>query len=1152
VDELVIHPRNPAELDQFLKETGGQILMTDVLLQEKAAGRLPRRYLVRVNPDLGRVEDLPQMSAMFGRKQKLLASSEAALKLCSLVLRYKLNGLVVGVNPRLQFMDKPRWGVNPFRDTIGIGSDGTFKHRLFDIPKVWSYLALWDKDTNRIPVAFLDQGFSPNSDFRPPLAECDMDGADLVENLFMDFRCEPGAATSPPTTGNSFFGDKSWHGNGVVTVAGGVVNNGYGAAGTGGQVVVPMLYRYGTASYAFEIGLGIRKAVLDGAAVINISAGYPCVVVSDFGIGSEICTPAGRAVFCAMITTELELAAALVCADAGLLLAIPFAGPVLAAEVCGAAQLAAAGAGLACLATLIEGDVRNTMEEGVAFALENGVPVVSISGNKINADNLPPLLLDFIDTEDMNVDHWQIIPGVIDGVICVGAAHDPNPNDGNVTWENAHFFGERVDIWAPIKSKYYCPPTTDAVEPDPTRHVEEKIGGTSAAVPYITGLIADMMAINPTLNPLNPNLTALERRAIPGRIRDLLVDTAYDAPNLNDWGYRDPTGRRRNLVRPLAALQRAAQDVIPNLGVYDDTLNFDEIDANTSHDVREMAFDLGVLPDAAHAPLEPSGTILTIPGVEPAGVPYTDEDWFSFTVPTAMERRTNQFGQTFDVPRHGLYETTILLITPDTNRFGALEISGAGFVAGDRVFQPPTADETVREFRAPPMFDGATRSFRVRSDAAGSDNVYLLRAFSAWSSALPEGDRFDVRATAFIPPDNNVQNRAVPLGGEGEFAWQTVFEQGNVDPLASSITITNLSIHTMDDVDWFTLAQVPPYEFYRSRNCKPQLRISWDAPLRLRVVSQFGDELFRIERTPADIPYSYIGAGVSFSLEAVVPGEFLQYNLTLTFRAPDDNICQLENHLGGSDFSDGGYADPQGGGGSFLFPRFLPLVTDATELARYRRGFAEVRRNLDQNGRVTTGDLYLIEWRGGASFTLAVELVRGDSIQLRLSDTQGKTVAAASRSRIRLQQTAAPTLDILGLPYVLLEAASLPPGPYLLAISHGQPNTELKLFLPAGATSTGAMTAEEYLQKYLPATSEGDGLPVSAPTAVTLVNHRANDDRFEFGFLSQPWVTYQVEYTPFLGESGWKTLQVVEGNGGLITISNWIGNATRFYRVRAE
>jgi len=94
---------------------------------------------------------------------------------------------------------------------------------------------------------------------------------------------------------------------------------------------------------------------------------------------------------------------------------------------------------------------------------------------------------------------------------------------------------------------------------------------------------------------------------------------------------------------------------------------------------------------------------------------------------------------------------------------------------------------------------------------------------------------------------------------------------------------------------------------------------------------------------------------------------------------------------------------------------------------------------------------------------------------------------------------AAPTLDILGLPYVLLEAASLPPGPYLLAISHGQPNTELKLFLPAGATSTGAMTAEEYLQKYLPATSEGDGWPVSAPTAVTLVNHRANHDRFEFG-----------------------------------------------------
>jgi len=105
--------------------------------------------------------------------------------------------------------------------------------------------AVWDKDEARIPLGVLDAGFAPNDDYREPLIQCDLEGDNLIAGFLNGVECAPGIAVRPPTVGNSFFGTPSWHGNGVVTTAGGIINSGWGSAGVGGQVVEPMLYRYG-------------------------------------------------------------------------------------------------------------------------------------------------------------------------------------------------------------------------------------------------------------------------------------------------------------------------------------------------------------------------------------------------------------------------------------------------------------------------------------------------------------------------------------------------------------------------------------------------------------------------------------------------------------------------------------------------------------------------------------------------------------------------------------------------------------------------------------------------------------------------------------------------------------------------------------------
>jgi hypothetical protein len=697
--ELVFVPRDAGQTAQFLRDSGGEVLRT--LAFPAADGRPARTYhLVRVDPPAVTPEHVATLRTAMGQSAPLHADSGDMLNLLAMTWALRLQGYAVAVNPRLEATSTP--GPSP-SEAANLTRIMSYAPPL-NVPGMWAFLAVWDADERRIPLGVLDAGFAPNRDYREPLVQCDLEGDSLWEGLSGGIACGPGVAVRPPTVGNSFFGTPSWHGNGVVATAGGVLNNDWGTAGVGGQVIEPMLYRYGLASYAFEIGLGIRKAVEDGATVLNLSAGYPCRILTELDIGIGWCAPAERAVICTVATGSLGVAMEAVCAVIPALQGIPVVGPGLAqsvADACGAVRVALQVGSAACYGTMLLGDLRDPMEEAIAFAAERGVPLVASAGNVLSRGDLPAIIAPLIDVENNSADDWRFVPATLPHVIGAGACGD------NWPFANIHFQGAQVDLWAPIRSYYFSPPTITAVTGS-EEQTRKSFGGTSAAAPYISGVIAAMQAVNPSLDPRTPGLSAAERGAIVGRITALLTGQAWSAAELTAMAPATQTAatqaaatERRNMINPLRTVQAAAAGIHPDpatLG-YDTAYDTDEIDpaaaADTADDAR--AIELGQTL---------SGAIVTIRG-ENGATDRTDQDWFRYAAPAAS---------------YALYRAQFLLAVP--SGYGALTADTPGYAITPEPTLSTTAEDVYR-IEGPIAFAGTSHPFRI-TGSNGSDNLYRL------------------------------------------------------------------------------------------------------------------------------------------------------------------------------------------------------------------------------------------------------------------------------------------------------------------------------------------------------------------------------------------------------------------------------------------
>ncbi|MBK8251371.1 MAG: S8/S53 family peptidase [Polyangiaceae bacterium] len=866
-DELIVHPVDDHHLRDFLDVTGAKLVDRELAAKTQGGDHKPLKLrelpVLRDLPN-GTQNTRPQrqpsaltklpkkryeqarlaaLRTLFADDKLLLTNDEEFLNVYAQALDLHAQGFRVAFNPRLEWSGEPSavegLGVaNP----MSTGAKAHISDPIFGLQKAWAYLSLWDADTRRIPVAFVDIGFAPNADF-PRI---------LIERNVATGIAGPGQATAPPTVGNSFFGSRSWHGNGVVTTAAGVFNNGYGTTGTGGQVIDAMLYKTDLLGYAFGMGTAIRMAVDDGATIINISAGYPCTIQTNLIGGFRVCSPGARVAFCAALDAALHAAAAAA-------FAIPFAGLVL-----GPALLLTASLVLpACLLLVALGDPRSPMETAVAYAMERGVTVVSIPGNQQTAQSLGPLA-EFVPTGPQDASAWEVVPGVIPGVICVGAA-DPN---ASTAYTNQHYFGARVDVWAPTGGDYSHPPTTDAVVPSAQQVFDTSgFGGTSASAPYVTGIIAMMQAINPSLDPRTPGLTAAQKAAIPGRIRSILVGTATPASALPTNPADPNVARRRNLVNAFAAVRAAAAGVIPDYDAlgYDTSLGFDErnsaVRMDTVSTARTVRLDL---------PAQFAGTILNLkaaPGS--SGATFADVDMYSLVAPSSP----------------GVYQGGVIQLIQPAGARGELRIND---LPGTLMGITPDGLEEVRAYTIPALFESQSFLCRV-SGFMGSDSVYKLRLEPAVRMAAPAGDRFDDNSGRHPRglPNNNSRDAAVPIGRE-PIPWQV--SGVSVAPVAT-VTLTDLTLHTSTDEDWFEIVSfpdIPPTcDYVISITAGEGTRVEIRASDGTVIASGLGDLTATIE--PAHLPL--------FIRVRSATGGPISYSLGVTYNALPPAVCEFRRRM---------------------------------------------------------------------------------------------------------------------------------------------------------------------------------------------------------------------------------------------------------------
>lgn len=879
VDELIFYPRDARDLKRFLHETRGRVVATDPV---RTKPRAATSVLVQVDTSRADVQRLPVMQALMGVNRRLYVSSPEVLRLLALALTLHMEGYVIALNPRLQAMGAPQ--VTEHRaPPISPGTQMTDDH--FQVDRTWTFLALREADTRRVNVGILDQGFCINPDFRGfpgAIAECDMEGANLVEGLTRGFRCGPGVAEGPPTVNAGFFGNRTWHGNMIAATIGGVLNNGFGTQGVGGQVVQPMLFRFGLASYAFEIGLGISKAAEDGANVINVSAGYPCRLVTNLGVDPGICGTGERAAFCTLVTAGLVLATAAVCAAAAAIAAIPIIGlglaaPVIAAcIVAAAATLAASGA---CFATLIAGDPRGPMQRGVDLAAGRGVPVIANAGNILRRGDLPPVIGDIIDTTDNNADDWRIIPCVLNNVICVGAAdatvHDPT--NLLVGHPNLEFVGPSVDIWAPDGANFFRPDQTATCTPPTDHHADSGFGGqTSAATAYVTGVVAALQAISPNLDPQR-------RTADPGRIPAetlaLLRQTGWPASTADGRGI---------LINPRAAVEAAAAPNFRALG-YDQNLNFDET-GGPSGDTQGAPFDLGVL---GTTPASFTHTIHNLPAqpsnlVGFSGVASVDRDWIRFGIPASPPGL-----------RRALVELRVPAVTSPTSTTAEplqlLRLDGDRHTLFGILNGVPTPLEHTDVYQTPRMLSGATSNFQVHG-ISGSDNVYALRVtLDPNVEPLPTPDRFDtddLHNPLESRPRNDDPMHATWLASDNptfpELGWHEVSTSPPTVYVTNEIVLSNLNFDRPDDRDYFNL--ITPARVVSSTlpNCEPWITVTApDVHISARrdaaLVSE-GDSPLRF--------HDALAAPLTIELRPRIPQSFITYDVSFRFETLRGRLCR--------------------------------------------------------------------------------------------------------------------------------------------------------------------------------------------------------------------------------------------------------------------
>ena len=292
VDELIIHPRSNSELRRFLRTYNARVVDDGTIPAlppgVKPAGSRASRpektgfVVVKVDSTRAPLNRMANNARRLRINGEFRYSSEESVRLTAIVMEERVRGRRLGIDVILQpqsvrlpcpaktTLEHPAMASAPVPNAPNLGFlNGVGFTWLNDsdvrVVDAWDRLERTGFAKNKVLLFVIDGGFSPNADFRSTTYQYD-----FINNSYN---------AVGQNNVNCGGGPCLWHGTGVFSIAGAVINNRFGGAGTGGQVVEPVLFR--TRYKNSEAAKAVRTAVswarqLRLPGVINMSFAGSC------------------------------------------------------------------------------------------------------------------------------------------------------------------------------------------------------------------------------------------------------------------------------------------------------------------------------------------------------------------------------------------------------------------------------------------------------------------------------------------------------------------------------------------------------------------------------------------------------------------------------------------------------------------------------------------------------------------------------------------------------------------------------------------------------------------------------------------------------------------------------------------------------------
>lgn len=309
LNEVIFRPKNRVDLGSFLRKYGGTVIRDGkpMIIPSQEVRQLPstsfkRRlhshrdtsglssgwYLIRVDLSRSSLDDIGAHMEKLGQRGHYIFSSEEAARLAALLAREASRGVLP--NSVMQGnmvkehpdgsggnLDAENWWWMTEQDspctpgTIdsgGISVGVIYAWRYLRYKELPPFEGVWDPpivaivdggfaldETTGIP---LDDNLDYNNSLNPPLQ------IDIVDHDFTAGGINPMQCGGSPC---------DWHGQSAFGVAAAYPANLFGSAGTGGNIVRPMLVKV---SDVYTTADGIRSAAINGADIISVSLSWKC------------------------------------------------------------------------------------------------------------------------------------------------------------------------------------------------------------------------------------------------------------------------------------------------------------------------------------------------------------------------------------------------------------------------------------------------------------------------------------------------------------------------------------------------------------------------------------------------------------------------------------------------------------------------------------------------------------------------------------------------------------------------------------------------------------------------------------------------------------------------------------------------------------